>query len=131
MGELPTIGTYGRRNDLVFANIISSSGDDSMLFHITAQHDHLSCGGVAARKSGQDMTEFQRESGRWMEGNDKVKVIAAYLNQPLHRIFAVVEANTYEDLNTFTNHWKDTGSCDVQVVGDGISARHAAGNWGK
>ena len=102
-----------------------------MLFHITAQHDHLSCGGVAARKSGQDMSEFQRESGRWTEGNDKVKVIAAYLNQPSHRIFAIVEADTYQDLNTFTNHWKDTGSCDVQVIGDGISARHAAGNWGK
>ena len=102
-----------------------------MLFHITAQHDHLSCGGVAARKSGQDITDFQRESGRWVEGNDKVKVIAAYLNQPSHRIFAVVEADTYEDLNPFTNHWKDSGSCDVQLVGDGISARHAAGNWGK
>jgi len=102
-----------------------------MLFHITAQHDHLSCPGVAARKAGQDMQEFQRESGRWMEGNDKVKVIAVYLNQPFHRIFAVVEADAYEDLNTFTNHWKDTGSCDVQIVGDGISARHAVGNWGK
>ena len=130
-GRAPPIGSYDRRNDLVFANIISSSGDDSMLFHITAQHDHLSCGGVDARKSGQNMSEFQRESGRWMEGNDKVKVIAAYLNQPHHRIFAVVEADTYDDLNTFTNRWKDPGSCDVQVVGDGISARHAAANWGK
>ena len=102
-----------------------------MLFHITAQHDHLSCPGVVGRNSGQDMSEFQRESGHWMEGNDKVKVIAVYLNQSFHRIFAVVEADAYEDLNTFTNHWKDTGSCDVQVIGDGISTRHAAGNWGK
>ena len=102
-----------------------------MLFHITAQHDHLSCGGVAARKAGQNMADFQRESGRWMEGNDKVKVIAAYLNQPHHRVFAIVEADTYDDLNTFTYHWKDSGRCDVQIVGDGISARNAAGNWGK
>jgi len=74
------------------------------------------------------MSESRRENGRWMEGNDKVKVIAAYLNQPSHRIFAVVEADAYEDLDSFTNHWKDKGSCDVQVVGGGISVRHATGN---
>ena len=104
-----------------------------MLFHITAQHDHLSCGGVQARKSGKDTTspEYLAEQNRWMEGNDKVKVIAAYQNQPTHRIFVVVEANNYDDLNTFTNRWKDTGSCDLQPVGDGIATRHAKGIWGK
>ena len=101
-----------------------------MLFHITAQHDHLSCGGVAARREGH-AADFQREWGRWMEGNDKVKVIAAYQNQPTHRIFVVVEADNYDDLNTFTNRWKATGSCDVQPVGDGIATRHAKGVWGK
>ena len=55
-----------------------------MLFHITAQHDHLTCGGVKARKEGR--TDYQKESGRWMEGNDKVKVIAVFLNQPHHRV---------------------------------------------
>ena len=102
-----------------------------MLFHITAQHDHLSCGGVQARKLGQDIAEFQRGNGRWMEGNDKVKVVSVYLNQPHHRVFAVVEADNYDDLNTFTNHWKDTGKCDVQAVGDGIEMRRRAGNWGR
>ena len=100
-----------------------------MLFHITAQHDHLSCGGVKARREGK--TDYAKDSGRWMEGNDKVKVIAAYLNQPAHRIFAVVEAETYDDLNSFTNHWKDTGKCDVQPVGDGIEQRHKMGYWGQ
>ena len=102
-----------------------------MLFHITAQHDHLSCGGVQARKSGRDMAEFQLENGRWMEGNDKVKVVSVYLNQPHHRVFAVVEADNYDDLNAFTNHWKESGKCDVQPVGDGIEIRHRAGNWGR
>ena len=104
-----------------------------MLFHITATHDNLSCGGVQARKSGIDIStpEYQAEQTRWMEGNDKVKVVAAYMNQPSHRIFIVVEADTFDDLNTFTNRWKDSGSCDVQPVGDGIAARHAKGIWGK
>ena len=102
-----------------------------MLFHITAQHDHLSCGGVQARKSGRDMAEFQRENGRWLEGNDKVKVIAVYVNQPRHRVFAVAGGDNYGNLNTFTNHWKENAKCDVQPVGDGIEIGHRAGNWGK
>ena len=102
-----------------------------MLFHITAQHDHLSCVGNQARQSGRDMTEFQRENGRWMEGTDKVKVIAAYVNNPAHRSMMIVEADDYADINTFTNRFKDIGSCDVQLVGDGIAMRKTAGNWGQ
>ena len=101
-----------------------------MLFHITAQHDHLSCGGVQSRREG-NQTEFQRAGGRWMEGTDKVKVLAVYQNQPAHRAIIIVEANDYTDLNTFVNPFKDRGSCEVQLVGDGIAARKAAGNWGQ
>ena len=101
-----------------------------MLFHITAQHDHLSCGGVAARREGH-AADFQREWGRWMEGNDKIKILAVYQNQPAHRAMIIVEAETYEDVSTFTNPFKDIGSCEVQLVGDGIAARRASGNWGK
>jgi len=39
------------------------------------------------------MAEFQRENGRWVEGNDKVKVVAVYVNQPHHRVLAVVEVD--------------------------------------
>ena len=104
-----------------------------MLFHITATHDNLNCGGVQARKAGIDIStpEYLAEQSRWMEGNDKVKVVAAYTNQSSHRIFVVVEADNYDDLNTFTNRWKDSGRCDVQPVGDGIATRHAKGVWGK
>ena len=101
-----------------------------MLFHITAQHDHLSCGGVQSRREG-NQTEFQRAGGRWMEGTDKVKVLAVYQNQPAHRAIIIVEANDYTDLNTFVNPFEDRGSCEVQLVGDGIAARKAAGNWGQ
>ena len=101
-----------------------------MLFHITAQHDHISCGGVQARREGRQ-SEFQREWGRWMEGTDKVKVLAVYQNQPAHRAMMVVEANDYTDLNTFVNPFKDIGSCEVQLVGDVIESRKAAGNWGQ
>lgn len=101
-----------------------------MIFHITAQHDHISCWGVKARKEGNS-AESQKENGRWMEGNQKVKVLSAYVNNPAHRIFAVVEANDYDDINSFTNQFKDVGTCDVQPVGDAISMRKAAGNWGE
>ena len=66
-----------------------------------------------------------------MEGNNEVKVVAVYVNQPHHRVFAVVEADNYDDLNGFSNHWKESGKCDVQPVGDGIEIRHRAGYWGK
>ena len=70
-----------------------------MLFHITATHDNLNCGGVQARKSGIDIStpEYLAEQSRWMEGNDKVKVVAAYTNQSSHRIFVVVEADNRND----------------------------------
>ena len=58
-------------------------------------------------------------------------MLAAYVNNPAHRIFAIIEANDYNDLNTFTNQFKDAGSIDVQVVGDAIAMRKAAGNWGQ
>ena len=62
-----------------------------MLFHITATHDNLSCGRVRARKSEIDIStpEYQSEQTQWMEGDDKVKVVVAYQNQPSHRLFVI------------------------------------------
>ncbi|SVC20576.1 uncharacterized protein METZ01_LOCUS273430, partial [marine metagenome] len=79
-----------------------------MLFHITAQHDHLSCGGVAARREGH-AADFQREWGRWMESNDKIKVLAVYQNRHAHRAMSRVAAETYEDVSTFNNPFKGIG----------------------
>ena len=101
-----------------------------MLFHITAQHDHLSCWGVKARRAG-NQAESQKEMSRWMEGTDGVKVVSVYVNNPAHRAMMIVEADDYADINTFTNPFKDVGSCDVQLVGDAIAMRKAAGNWGQ
>ena len=42
----------------------------------------------------------------------------------------IVKADDYADINTFTNPFKDIGSCEAQLVGDEIAARKAAGNWG-
>ena len=104
-----------------------------MLFHITAQHDHLSCGGVAARKAGQNMAEFQRESGRWMEGNDKVKVLSAYGYQTQHRYYAVLEADDYADVQALfsaAGHIR-AGEVEVLPVNDAIARRKEFGEWGK
>ena len=35
------------------------------------------------------MAEFQRENRRCMEGNNEVKVVAVYVNQPHHRVVGV------------------------------------------
>ena len=80
-----------------------------MLFHITATHDNLNCGGVKARKSGIDITtpEYVADQSRWMEGDDKVKVVAAYTNQPSHRIFVVVEADNHANQLSFSADSED------------------------
>ena len=59
---------------------------DGMLFRITATHDNLSCGGIQARKSGIDISTPEDHP---MDGNDKMKVIAADQNQSSHKSFVI------------------------------------------
>ena len=46
---------------------------------------------------------------RWVEGNDKVKVLSAIGHQTLHRLFAIVESDDYADVQAlFTDQmWND------------------------
>ena len=88
----------GARNScqLVFAHPISDL-EIIMLFHVKAQHDNVTCEG-ARRAKGEDV-EPTVETERWLEGNDKVKVLTAlgYLSE--HRYYAIVESDDYSDVN--------------------------------
>ena len=42
-----------------------------------------------------------------MEGADEVKVAEPYGNNPAYRIFAIVDADDYADINAFTNQFRD------------------------
>ena len=76
-----------------------------MLFHVTAQHDHQTCEG-AMRARGEDVAP-RNETERWLEGNDKVKVLTAlgYISE--HRFYAIVES---EGMSIGSRSGKFTGS---------------------
>ena len=67
-----------------------------MIFHVTSQHTWETCEGALAFK-GEDVPP-RSERQRWVEGNDKVKVIGAYGYQTQHRFYAILEANDYADV---------------------------------
>ena len=67
-----------------------------MIFHITSQHDYESCEGIQEHR-GEDVPP-RSERQRWVEGNDKVKVIGAYGYQTQQRYYAIVEADDYADV---------------------------------
>ena len=92
-----------------------------MLFHVMAQHYWDTCDG-ARRAKGDPDVKPRTESQRWVEGNDKVKVLSATGHQTLHRLFAVVEAGEYADVQgLFTDQkWNDMGA-----------QRKDWGEWGK
>ncbi len=66
---------------LVFANHISDS-EDTMLFHVMAQHYWDTCDG-AKRAKGDPGVAPRVDTQRWVEGNDKVKVLSAIGHQTL------------------------------------------------
>ena len=52
-----------------------------MLFHVTAEHDHLTCPG---REGGMG-ADAVREAQKWIEGNADVKVLGVWAHQPSHK----------------------------------------------
>ena len=71
-----------------------------MLFHITSQHNWETCEGSREFKGENVPPRSERQ--RWLEGNEKVKVIGAYGCQTQHRYYAIV-AVSYTHLTLPTN----------------------------
>ena len=62
-----------------------------MLFHVTAEHDHMTCPGREGGIGSDEVKQFQK----WMEGNDEVKVLGQWSHQPSHKSFAIIEASDF------------------------------------
>ena len=62
-----------------------------MLFHVTAEHDHMTCPG----REGGTGSDAVRESQKWMEGNTDVKVLGVWGHQPSHKSWAIIEASDF------------------------------------
>ena len=96
-----------------------------MLFHISAQHDHSTCTrvlhGPEAATSGQ----------AWVEGNDAVEVIGAWGHPVSHRSFAVLKADTFEDVASLLEFHLAMGPVEVLPVSDNVQRRKDMGYWGE
>ena len=102
-----------------------------MIFHITSQHDYESCDGTREQRGETVPPRFERQ--RWVEGNDKVKVLSAYGYQTQHRYYAIVEADDYADVQALfsaAGHIR-AGEVEVLPVNDAIAKRKEYGEWGK
>tara|TARA_A100001037_G_scaffold120713_1_gene109850 strand:+ start:263 stop:565 length:303 start_codon:yes stop_codon:yes gene_type:complete len=95
-----------------------------MLFHITNRHNYETCGGT----TGKSLTP---EYNRWIEGNDKVKVLGVWPYNPMHTIFAVVESEDYQAVLDLTSDARKSGTSEIVPVVDGFERRQAQGFWGK
>jgi|TARA_Y100001947_G_C10238525_1_gene260637 hypothetical protein len=96
-----------------------------MLFHITAQHDHTTCGFVTHGK------ETLKSRGVWVEGNDKVKVLGAWGYQTSHTLFGIVEADAYEDIAEHFEYHLGLGPVEVLPIMDMVQRRRDLGFWGQ
>ena len=110
---------------LVFINVISDL-EDIMLFHVTANHDHMTC---PARAGGRDSDEAV-QALKWIEGNDDVKVLGVYISGPLHRVFTLLEADDFDAVTALMRNQLLIGKAEVLPVSDAIARRKEAGNWG-
>ena len=102
-----------------------------MIFHVTSQHTWETCEGALAFK-GEDVPP-RSERQRWVEGNDKVKVIGAYGYQTQHRFYAILEANDYADVQALLSaagHIRN-GEVEVLPVNDLVANRKNFEEWGK
>ena len=102
-----------------------------MIFHITSQHNYESCEGTQEQRGENVPPRSERQ--RWVEGNDKVKVLSAYGYQTLLRYYAIVEADDYADVQALfsaAGHIR-AGEVEVLPVNDAIARRKEFGEWGK
>ena len=97
-----------------------------MLFHVTAEHDHMTCPG---REGGIGSDEV-RQALKWIEGNDDVKVLGQWSHQPIHKSFAIIEASDFAAVSTLLRGQMLIGRTEVLPVTDGIAGRKARGHWG-
>ena len=100
-----------------------------MIFHILSQHNWESCEGTRQAK-GEDVPP-RVERQKWVEGNDKVKILGAYGHQTEHRMYSIVEADSYVEVQALFRDHVHKGHVEVLPVNDMIALRKEFGEWGK
>ena len=96
-----------------------------MLFHVTAEHDYMTCPG----RDGGVGSDNVRQNQKWLEGNDEVKVLGQWGHQPSHKSFAIIEASYFAAVTALLRGLMLIGKTEVLPVTDGIAARKARGWW--
>ena len=96
-----------------------------MLFHVTAEHDHMTCPGRDNGPGSDEARQFQK----WMKGNDEVKVLGQWSHQPSHKSFAIIEASDFAAVTALLRGNMLIGKTEVLPVNDGIAMRKQRGHW--
>ena len=96
-----------------------------MLFHVTNEHDHLTCPG----RPGGPGPDAQREAQKWIEGNDEVKVLGVWGHQPSHKSYAIIEASNFAAVTELLRGQRNIGKSEVVPVNDNIAIRKERGHW--
>ena len=101
-----------------------------MIFHVMAQHSWDTCVGYKRAKGDPDVKP-RVDTQRWVEGNDKVKVLTAlgYISE--HRYYAIVESDNYSDVNYLMQGHVFNGSVEILPCLDMMERRKDRGEWGK
>ena len=96
-----------------------------MIFHVTAEHDHMTCPGREGGMAADAVSEAQK----WIEGNDEVKVLGVWAHQPPHKSWAIIEASDFAAVSALLRGQMLIGKTEVMRVNDSIAARKARGHW--
>ena len=96
-----------------------------MLFHVTANHDHMTC---PARAGGRDSDEA-RQALKWIEENDDVKVLGVMDIGTASRVFTLLEASEFNSLSALLRDQMLIGKAEVLPVNDAIERRKQGGPW--
>ncbi|MAR14677.1 MAG: DUF3303 domain-containing protein [Dehalococcoidia bacterium] len=98
-----------------------------MLFHIIAQHDHITCPRV---KEGKVVDSFESvplgTNNPWMDGSENVKVHGVWGYPVGHRVFAVIEADKFEDVVNLFEFHLGQGPVEILPVRDALQSRRNA-----
>lgn len=87
-----------------------------MLFHITARHDYVTC----------PCKDPPRPLIRGLiEGSSKVKIVGAWVDEPSHTIYAVVESDSAEATRNVCDGLIYIGPVEVRLVRDLVATLKA------
>lgn len=96
-----------------------------MLFHVTSEHDHMTCPARAGGTRSDEARLFQK----WIEGNDEVRVLGVWGHQPSHKAFAIIEASDFAAVSALLREPMLAGKTEVLPVNDNIAMRKQRGHW--